>query len=286
MVLMNYHELTMNERRDSPARRQQFLVICGVMGLAFLYSTITAGLFHPIPVQTNEKFPGGTLVYKSTKRDYAAAGSLETHVAEEFGLNLKETVDTVFSVFLDNPAVLSDGRRTRFASGVLVTKNNNSSSSKAKKEVMAKNDEIQNPTRNEVLELAAQDLWPRLKFKEFKLPSATVNLVHFPFTNGFISSLLLQYRILPALRRSIGDEGAVIFSTCSVPDSMCTHYATVDPAYRLGQPDFVTYKASLPPPRPLLTLEDVDRIFGRTGLGRYLGFGRKNAHLPAGKDEL
>lgn len=291
MVLMNYHEMTMNEGRDSPARRRQFLLICGVMAAAFTYSTVAAGMFSALHIQTDETFPGGTFVYKSTKRDYAAAGSLERHVLEEFGFDNSKrnriAADTSFSIFLDNPSEIQDGRRTRFASGLILTQDTAKELADQKKTLMAKNAEIKNPTRNEVLELSAFTLWTRLKFKETKLPSAKVNLVHFPFTNGFISSLLLEYRILPALRRSMNDPTAVIFSTCSVPDSMCTHYATTHTAYLLGQPDSVQYQAKLPPPRSwIMGLDDMDRMLGTLSFGKRLGFGKKNAGVPADRDEL
>lgn len=66
-MLMNYHELTMNEPRDSPARRKQFLVICTVMGGMFLHSIMTAGAFNSIDIKEGI-FPGGTFVYKFAKR--------------------------------------------------------------------------------------------------------------------------------------------------------------------------------------------------------------------------
>jgi hypothetical protein len=50
IMLMNYHEMTMNEPRDSPARKQQYLVICTIMAGAFVYSVLQAGGLVPVDV--------------------------------------------------------------------------------------------------------------------------------------------------------------------------------------------------------------------------------------------
>lgn len=66
-MLMNYHELTMNEPRDSPARRKQFLVICTVMAGMFTHGVMTAGAFNSMDIKEGI-FPGGHFVYKYAKR--------------------------------------------------------------------------------------------------------------------------------------------------------------------------------------------------------------------------
>ena len=66
-MLMNYHELTMNEPRDSPARRQQFLVICTVMAGVFVHSCVMAGVFSSMDIKEGV-FPGGEFVYRYTVR--------------------------------------------------------------------------------------------------------------------------------------------------------------------------------------------------------------------------
>lgn len=57
----------MNEARDSPARRKQFLVICTVMAGMFAHSIMTAGAFNSIDIKEGI-FPGGFFVYKFAKR--------------------------------------------------------------------------------------------------------------------------------------------------------------------------------------------------------------------------
>jgi hypothetical protein len=56
-MILNYHEMTMNEPRDSPARRQQFKVICTIMAGMFIHSVITAGAFMTIHIKEGV-FPG------------------------------------------------------------------------------------------------------------------------------------------------------------------------------------------------------------------------------------
>eukprot|EP00566_Odontella_aurita_P035364 CAMPEP_0113563534 /NCGR_PEP_ID=MMETSP0015_2-20120614/21123_1 /TAXON_ID=2838 /ORGANISM="Odontella" /LENGTH=88 /DNA_ID=CAMNT_0000465527 /DNA_START=151 /DNA_END=413 /DNA_ORIENTATION=- /assembly_acc=CAM_ASM_000160 len=81
---LNYHELTMNEARDSPARRKQFLVICTVMAGVFLHATITAGALESVRVEEGT-YPGGEFVHKPLVRDYAATGGMFRFLAQDMG---------------------------------------------------------------------------------------------------------------------------------------------------------------------------------------------------------
>lgn len=64
---VNYHELTMDESKDSPARKKQFLTICvGGIGI-FLNAFANAGGFHSVSM-TEGYFPGGEFVYRMDKR--------------------------------------------------------------------------------------------------------------------------------------------------------------------------------------------------------------------------
>jgi hypothetical protein len=66
-MLLNYHEMTMTEDRDSPARKKQFLVICTVMAGVFVHSMLTSGAISKVDIKEGV-FPGGTFVYKFTSR--------------------------------------------------------------------------------------------------------------------------------------------------------------------------------------------------------------------------
>lgn len=296
MVLMNYHELTMNEDRSSSARRLQFILICGVMGAAILYSSLTSGVLTSLDIQPGS-FPGGEFVYKTTKRDYAASGSLERNIAEAVGDGLRHnTVDQVFSVFLDHPAKITDGRRLRFASGYLVgNPKSQLDGPKTHKRLMELNSKITSPTKTEILELPAEELWRKLKFKETKLPKVKAGVINFPFTNGFVSCLVFSMRILPAMHKYAKAQGyvpTVVISTCSEKEHMCTHYVPLideknskTTPYLLGQPAMDEYIASLPPPRPLISFEDISRKLGLSPMGQYLGFGKNRDAMPD-KEEL
>lgn len=66
-MLLNYHEMTMNEPRDSPAKRKQFLVICTVIFGMFTHAVITAGALNSIEIKEGI-FPGGFFIYKYATR--------------------------------------------------------------------------------------------------------------------------------------------------------------------------------------------------------------------------
>ena len=255
--MMNYHELTMNEPRDSPARRKQFLVISTVMVFCFFYASVNAGLFTSLVV-TEGTFPGGEFVYKSAKRDYAAAPSLERQVADDLDLKLNAMSDVIYTIYLDNPNKISGGRNHRFASGVLANTANSDRTSEGTATLLARNDRIVPPTRAEVLDLPASDLWQRLRYKTTSLPSARAAVVYFPYTNGFVSGLIHSHKIIPQLRAYAAEQHRIRFptvstpvitviTTCSINDGMCTHFAPLEPTepFLLGQPTMEVYMETL-----------------------------------------
>ena len=178
MSLINYHEMTLDEPRDSPARRQQFMVICTVISILFLHGCITGGVFQSIEV-TRGVFPGGHFIYKYAQRDYAASMSLEQHITQQDlkgshlllppttnddkdndndNDNVKEkTTETknpfgIYHLYLDNPTIMG-GRRQRWMTGLLLVntddddhnnnKNNNNGEDTNKKHTTSPNDSIQ-----------------------------------------------------------------------------------------------------------------------------------------------
>lgn len=251
--MFNYHEMTMNEPRDSPSRRLQFRVICTIMSVLTAYGTVNAGLFTSLVI-TEGTFPGGEFVYKSAKRDYAAAPSVERQVAEDLNIKPEDTSDVIYTIYLDHPTKVNGGRNQRFASGLLV----NSKLEKAqewKTQLLQLNEHIVPPTRTEVLDLPAMALWKRLRYKSAILPEARVAMAYFTFTNGFVSSLILTYKVIPKLRAHAAQKLSpaaaskiTIISTCSITDGMCTHYAPLDPVdpFLLGQPGMDEYIETLP----------------------------------------
>jgi hypothetical protein len=295
--MFNYHELTMNEPRDSPARRQQFRVICTIMVVMTVYGTANAGLFTSLVI-TEGTFPGGEFVYKSAKRDYAAAPSVERQVAEDLNIKPQDASDVIYTIYLDHPAKVNGGRNQRFASGLLV----NSKLEKAqewKTKLLQLNDHIVPPTRTEALDLPATALWKRIRYKSAILPEARVAMAYFTFTNGFVSSLIHTYIIIPKLRAHAAQKLSTaeaakitIITTCSIPDGMCTHYAPLDPVepFLLGQPGMDEYIETLPKKGPIdfeLVRRRISR--GMQQWGKFFG-GKsqgevKTATIVTGQDE-
>ena len=193
-MLMNYHEMTMNEPRNSPARRQQFLVICTVMAAFFAHSCLTSGIFQSIEPKESV-FPGGYFVYKFAQRDYAASSSLAKRIRDD--LNFKSEYDgdeLIYHIYLDDPNRMG-GRRQRWMTGILV--GDDDVGKTQMEQLQTKNvDILANPVSEEDMEeLAAIDLWKRIPYETVDLPSVDSLVVQFPFTNGFVSALILSYKV-------------------------------------------------------------------------------------------
>jgi hypothetical protein len=218
MVLMNYHEMTMNEPRDSPARRQQFLVICSVMAAAFVYTAMTSGFF--LSVQATEgPFPGGNYCYKFAVRDYAASNGQSRRISEDWALattpseekddfvklqgeekdefkrRKKQLEGKIYHVFLDDPFHMG-GSRQRYMSGVLV-----SDADKAEycEPLMALNPKIEKTiAKNKKIafeDKSTAEIFQETPYEHVNLPSVNSLVVQFPFTNGFVSALIFSYKV-------------------------------------------------------------------------------------------
>lgn len=212
------------------------------MAVSFFYSFITSGGFSSIDIEEGV-FPGGTFVFKQAKRDYSASMGLARFIGKELGLKPKDLADVVYTIYLDDPRVVLGGREQRFAVGVLT----NHKGEESGKQLLNKNREITEFTEKEFMELSAAELWPKIKYGKESLPKTKAAIVQFPFTNGFISALMLTWRIIPALRQHVektsGKTPAVVITTCSVDDQMCTHYAPLKKGekFLLGQPECKEY---------------------------------------------
>lgn len=247
MVLINYHELTMNEPRDSPQRKRQFLVICTVMAAVFMHAAVSSGSLLSVDIQDGE-FPGGKFVYKRTKRDFAASMSLLNNIGETLGLKRREFAEKLYTLYLDDPNRMG-GRRQRFAGGLLVNKKEYTEYSRT---LMESNKQVKPPTPQEIQDLGAVALWPRLSFQEKKLPKVKAAIMHFPFTDGFTSAIVLSWKIIPALRkyakRQTNSDDIVVISTCNVQEQICTHYAPLqkNKHFLLGEPNTEDYLQAEP----------------------------------------
>jgi len=253
---MNYHELTMSESRDSPQKRKQFLLICTVMAAALVHSVLQAGGLESVVIEDGN-FPGGDFVYKETKRDYAASASLEKLVGKtDAGLLAKDYIDRIYTLYLDDPNKMG-GRRQRFASGYLVTDKDEMAAG-MKENLLSKNEGKKHPSKEDILELGAIELWPRLLYKSSELPAVKAATVQFAHTGGFVSAMIFSLKIVPALRSFAQEHAApgspiTIISTCSTVDNVCTHYAPLGKGtdFLLGHADTDMYMASMEPEETL-----------------------------------
>lgn len=185
---LNYHELTLNEPRDSPAKRKQHLVICTVMGVMFLHSGISAGLFHPISIENGE-FPGGEFTHKFLTRDYAASAGTQRSIEKDLGIDNtdekgwlapSDSADLLFSVFLDNDGSIPGGM-TRFASGIITD------DEEKKKMLLDANSKTE--------EFTEKDYPKNVKYEVVNLPKADAAVLMHPTTGGIWSALLQQFKV-------------------------------------------------------------------------------------------
>mmetsp|Transcript_12606 Transcript_12606/g.34730 ORF Transcript_12606/g.34730 Transcript_12606/m.34730 type:complete len:396 (-) Transcript_12606:287-1474(-) len=230
-MLMNYHEMTMNEPRHSPQKRKQFLVICTIMAAVFFYTCMTSGMFLAIE-PTVGTFEGGEYMYKMASRDYAASQGLGKHIRKAvLGLKSEYAVDdALYHVYLDNPPRMG-GRRQRWMSGLLSRTTPPEYTQTLKDKAQEFADSGKSPILPEdTFDVPASEVWDQLPFQRAELPESVKALVlPFAFTNGFVSALIHSYKIIPALRQlgvEHGEEGnvPVVITNCSIKQKMCIHY--------------------------------------------------------------
>jgi hypothetical protein len=211
MSLMNYHELTMSESKDSPQRRLQNRVIYSIIGSCLVYSIFVSAILVTIePFETT--FPGGNFCYKQLSRDYATSMGLGRRIRKEAleafpekddeaeGISVKDRKkiieDKVYHVYLDNPQDVG-GSHTRWMSGFLV-------SDKVEKmrycdPLFEKNPGIQREKalhKNEPdTEKDASELFNQAIYQSVALPSVDALAIKFPFSNGFLSALVFSYKV-------------------------------------------------------------------------------------------
>lgn len=245
MVGISYHELQANSAsgqqrstRHTAAERKQFLVVC-VIGFGLLANAfINAGLFESINPNASKTFPGGEFVYKVAKnQDYASTGGYWRKIARDLRGDLfessfateKETFDDdLFSVYIDD---VSKGYG-RFFTGV-ITQNK----PELKKKLINLNPGLGNRTGENY------SPFDRMEYEVGILPKVESISTTFPFTDGFVSALLHNYKVFPALakyaKEKFPDEKIVIVTTCNRNLKVCTHYVPVKEGekFLMGHPN-------------------------------------------------
>jgi hypothetical protein len=208
-MLMNYHELTMDEPANSKSRKLQFRVICIVMATCIVWSLISSGALRPVEV-TEGVFPGGEFFYKITGRDYAASQSLINDCSKHLEVRELDQGNVLYTLYLDDPVAVN-GRRQRFAGGYLlndqtVTRKQESNEER-KRILMQINEQVKEASQVELEESSAFELWPKLKYSSVELPRVKAAVVEYTYSNGFVSALLHSYKV---------SEESIILCACRV----------------------------------------------------------------------
>ena len=196
--MLNYHELTMNEPRDSPQRRKQFLVIAAIMFGMFLHSSLDAGAFAGLEI-TGGTFPGGDFVYKAMTKDYAAStGTLRT-VASDLGHAedvRSEQSDLLYALFWDDPSRVPGGK-ARFAGGVLLSKATSGEEGKRMKKALLEeaNGAIDARAKGAVGEEDTGTHSKDVRYEAGSLPKVAAAVAQHPFTAGAWSAILQSYKV-------------------------------------------------------------------------------------------
>lgn len=263
MVGVSYHELTSGSQktqRHTAGERKQFLVIC-VVGFAFFFNAfVNAGIFETVDIKNDGIYPGGEYIHKLIEhKDYASTGGIFRLIRED--LPTKEDEDDsmydndLFAVYVD--MVSPYGGVGRFFSGILI----DGSKAAMKQTLLEKN-----------MEKKKKDASPvdKLQYEIGDLPSVRCAVVKFPWTDGFVSALLQNYKVFPALYKYAKQnlpEGQkfIITTTCNREKQMCTHYVPMvqEEKFLLGHPDTMSYEGHAQDTvkvDPALLLQDLKKI--------------------------
>mmetsp|Transcript_12187 Transcript_12187/g.18415 ORF Transcript_12187/g.18415 Transcript_12187/m.18415 type:complete len:289 (-) Transcript_12187:168-1034(-) len=241
MVGVSYHELnagTQRTERHTVGERKQFLVVC-VIGVAVLLNAfINAGLFEEVVIKDGGVFLGGEYIYKISDRDYAATGGTWRSIRQDLKTDQhleddKSFDDKLYAVYIDD-VTTSNGR---FFSGLLTSED--SSANGKKHEDSALNSD--HSMKQRLLDSPNREMsdFQRKERNEFErreyiigtLPSVKCAVATFPYTDGFVSALLTNYKVFPTIAKYVKKmaKGKLIISTtCNRDKQMCTHYIPLE----------------------------------------------------------
>lgn len=233
MVGVSYHELnalsgattTKRTERHTAGERKQFLVICVLGAAVLLNAFINSGIMEPVIISDDGIYPGGDFVYKLVEnKDYSATGGLWRKMREILKTEEEESDgvfdDDLYSVYVDNV----EGGIGRFFIGLIIGKDKDHL-----KERLLQNNEDTLKLKQMNDEANEFDL---ADYKVGDLPSVRSAVAVFPFTDGFVSGLLHNYKVFPAFAEYakenshiFGKDNRILISTtCNREKQMCTHY--------------------------------------------------------------
>lgn len=266
--MISTHEMeAMNP--TSPKDRFKQLIVVSFFGIAMLsYSCYDAGIFNPITI-TEEKLSigNGKFVYKTLARDYLTSTGSMRSLSDDLLLSEYDFhKNKIYSILLDNVPKLIPTSYTRIIVGTFL---DDEDTSKKKEEeegntlrmmLLSKNNNDDETTTNIYTEFKEDDderddrsrrFWDSLNYQIGILPSTTnVAVIKFRFTNGFFSSLIHFYKVIPALVKYMQEKDVVdpiIIYSCNTSDLMCTFYAPFDniSQFHLNELDTKQYKLKL-----------------------------------------
>jgi hypothetical protein len=270
MVGVSYHELTAGNpqaARHTAGQRKQFLLIC-VVGVAVCANAfINAGLFDSVTIKDDGIYPGGDFIYKLIEnKDYASTGGIWRRIGTDLQreestptLNLDGSNNEQEEIKYDNSlyCVYVDkivGGFGRFMCGILIDKSQSDlkdrllGTNKRAEELMIKYNE-----GKEGYDDNSEKQFLRQKYLVGDLPSVRAAVARFPFTDGFTSALLHNYKVFPALykyaKANLDPKSKIVISTsCNRDLKMCHHYIPMkdSEAFLLNHPDTDEYLKNLP----------------------------------------
>lgn len=308
--MASYHEMTMNEPHNSPARRKQHLVICLIMTGVVIHSALDAGILAPLDISQNT-FPGGTFVYKSMRKDYAASSGTLRVVASDLGIGGEEGMprerlyqeeepeelvqrskgddDLLYTVFMDHERLVPGGK-TRYAGGALLTGKSRDKDNAMKENLLGMNERIALQTVEEGVIMSKH-----VQYQVGSLPKVEAVVASHPFTGGAWSSILQSYKIFPKLKAYVDKENGesgkspVMIATCSAKQKMCTYYSplTKRDEFFMGKKTTEEYVKEFSHVGVLERMGfdfDLGNVF--QGLRRAMGYGGKSSTRIVSKVEL
>ena len=168
-------------------------------------------------------------------RDYASTGGFWREIRGNLQPDTSDIDDSVFdddiyAVYIDFDSPF--GGVGRFFTGVLIDE----SKTFMKERLLEKN--ISAKTKDDT----------DTHYEVGDLPSVRCVTATFPWTDGFVSALLHNYKVFPALYKYAknnlpGDHKLIVTITCNRERQMCTHYIPMIKSknFLLGNPDTHEY---------------------------------------------
>jgi len=239
MVGISYHELTsgtVKDERHTAGQRKQFLLICVVGAAVCGNAFINGGLFEPVVIRDDGIYPGGDFIYKVLEeRDYATTAGVWRRIGKDLQpkigaheLNLTDDLesteikfdDSLYAVYVDE---VNKGFG-RYFSGILIDQ----SQSELKDRLLETNVDVPMHLKNKD-DRSSEHKFLRTKYEVGDLPSVRAAVATFPFTDGFVSALLHNYKVFPALHKYAKNNfdpksNIVISMTCNRELKLCNHY--------------------------------------------------------------